>query len=60
MTPWEIDARELASCNCAFGCPCQFNSPPTDGTCEAAVGFIIDKGHYGGVKLDGAKFGMTA
>lgn len=60
MTPWEIDALELANCNCAFGCPCQFNSLPTDGTCEAAVGFIINKGHYGGVKLDGVKFGMTA
>lgn len=60
MTPWEIDALELANCNCAFGCPCQFNALPTDGTCEAAVGFIINKGHYGGVKLDGVKFGMTA
>jgi hypothetical protein len=60
MTPWEIDAIELANCNCAFGCPCQFNSLPTYGTCEAAVGFVIRKGHYGGVSLDGVKFGMTA
>lgn len=60
MTPWEIDALELANCNCAFGCPCQFNSLPTDGTCEAAVGFIIKKGHYGNVRLDGVKFGMMA
>ncbi len=60
MTPWEIDALELANCNCAFGCPCQFNSLPTDGTCEAAVGFVVKKGHYGGVNLDGVKFGLTA
>ena len=60
MTPWEIDALELANCNCAFGCPCQFNALPTDGTCEAAVGFIINKGHYGDVTLDGVRFGMTA
>ena len=60
MTPWEIDALELANCNCAFGCPCQFNALPTDGTCEAAIGFIVNKGHTGGVKLDGVTFGMTA
>lgn len=60
MTPWEIDALELANCNCAFGCPCQFNSLPTNGNCEAAVGFIIKTGHYGDVKLDGVKVAFTA
>ena len=58
MTPWEIDGLELANCNCAFGCPCQFSSLPTDGTCGAAIGYVIKKGHYGGVKLDGVKFAM--
>ncbi len=42
---WEIKAREFANCNCAYGCPCQFNALPTDGTCRAAVGFLIDQGH---------------
>jgi len=60
MTPWEIDLLELVNCNCAFGCPCQFNASPTDGGCEAAVGFLIAKGHYGKVKLDGVKAAMTA
>lgn len=60
MTPWKIDALELANCNCAFGCPCQFNALPTNGSCEAAVGFIIKQGYYGSVRLDGVKFGMTA
>jgi hypothetical protein len=60
MTPWEIDALELVNCNCAFGCPCQFNSLPTNGTCEAAVAFDVKKGHYGSVKLDGVKFAMMA
>ena len=25
MTPWEIRTIEFANCNCAYGCPCQFN-----------------------------------
>lgn len=60
MTPWEIDATELANCNCAFGCPCQFNALPTHGNCEAAVGIIIHKGFHGDVRLDGVKFAFAA
>ncbi len=52
---WEIKAREFANCNCAYGCPCQFNALPTDGTCRAAVGFQINEGHFGDVKLDGLR-----
>ncbi len=52
---WEIKAREFANCNCAYGCPCQFNALPTDGTCRAAVGFQIDEGHFGDVSLDGVR-----
>ena len=60
MTPWEIDALELANCNCAFGCPCQFLSLPTHGHCEAAVGILINKGRYGNVSLDGLSVAFTA
>ena len=60
MTPWEIHAIEVQNCNCAYGCPCQFTALPTTGSCEAAVGFKIQKGNYGGVSLDGLSAGMTA
>ena len=60
MTPWEIDASELANCNCSFGCPCQFNSLPNHGKCEAAFGVIIHKGFYGDLRLDGMKVAFTA
>src|SRR5579872_6654264 len=53
MIQWEIKGRELANCNCASGCPCQFNSLPTQGNCHAVVGFSVDEGHFGDVKLDG-------
>lgn len=59
MALWEIHGRELVNCNCAYGCPCQFNALPTFGTCEAASIFEIDKGHHGDVKLDGLRVGVT-
>ncbi len=52
---WEIEGRAFGNCNCAYGCPCQFNALPTDGTCRAAVGYQIDEGHFGEVKLDGLR-----
>ncbi|HET6632267.1 MAG TPA: DUF1326 domain-containing protein [Rhodanobacteraceae bacterium] len=55
MTEWEIEGRELVNCNCAYGCPCQFNALPTHGNCEAAATFAIDRGHYGDVQLDGLR-----
>ncbi len=59
MTPWEIQGSELINCNCAFGCPCQFNALPTKGHCEATGAIAIDKGHYGDVRLDGLKLAVV-
>jgi hypothetical protein len=53
VTPWEIRGRELVNCNCAYGCPCQFNALPTHGFCEAVGAFAVDEGYYGDVRLDG-------
>ena len=53
---WEIEGPELASCNCDWGCPCQFNARPTHGDCRAGVAMRIDRGHFGDVRLDGLKF----
>lgn len=53
---WMIKGPEMAACNCAWGCPCQFNSLPTYGDCRAAVGMRIDKGYFGKTKLDGLKW----
>jgi len=54
-TAWTIRAMEFSNCNCAYGCPCQFNGLPTHGFCEAVVGFEIHSGHHGDTKLDGLK-----
>ncbi len=53
ITDWSMKGPEFMNCNCDYGCPCQFNSPPTDGTCQAITGMTIDEGHFGDVRLDG-------
>ncbi len=55
MIAWEIEAEELVVCNCAYGCPCQFNALPTYGNCEAMAGFEIKKGFFGETRLDGLR-----
>lgn len=52
---WAIHGREFGNCNCAYGCPCQFNALPTHGNCEAVVAIQIDKGHHGDTHLDGLR-----
>jgi len=52
-TDWTIKGRELANCNCNYGCPCQFNALPSNGSCHAVVGFTIEEGRHGSVRLDG-------
>ena len=52
---WAIHGREFANCNCAYGCPCQFNALPTHGNCTAVVGMQIDTGHHRDTKLDGLR-----
>lgn len=59
MTPWEIQADEIVNCNCAYGCPCQFNALPTHGNCEAIAAYDIKKGHFGDVKLDDLRVAAT-
>ena len=60
MIDWMIRGPEIATCNCDYGCPCQFNALPTKGNCRAAVAMRIDEGHFGDVKLDGLRWAATA
>jgi hypothetical protein len=48
-----IRGAEFSNCNCAYGCPCQFNAPSTYGTCEAIGATRIDEGHFNDVPLGG-------
>jgi hypothetical protein len=53
---WHLKGRNFGHCNCAYGCPCQFNALPTHGNCQAVFGIIIDEGHHGDTRLDGLNF----
>ena len=53
---WMIRGAEFGNCNCAWGCPCQFNSPTTNGFCQAILSGHIDEGHFNSVQLDGLGF----
>jgi hypothetical protein len=55
MTAWRIEGRELANCNCSYGCPCQFGALPTFGNCDESFGLEIDTGHHGDTRLDGLR-----
>ena len=55
-TPWRIAGEEAVTCNCAWGCPCQFNAAPTLGHCQALAVHEIREGNYGSVSLAGIRF----
>ncbi|MER3448082.1 MAG: hypothetical protein C4291_15220 [Candidatus Dadabacteria bacterium] len=52
---WHIAGEEIANCNCAWGCPCQFNALPTHGRCEGVAIWQIREGHFGDTRLDGTR-----
>src|SRR5271165_7430606 len=60
MVNWMIKARDFTNCNCAYGCPCQFNARPTHGNCKAILCYAIDEGYHGSTRLDGLKVAGVA
>lgn len=56
---WSMKGKHIKNCNCAFGCPCDFNAAPTYGPCEGMAGMHIDEGHFGDVSLDGLHWACT-
>ena len=50
---WHLKADYVETCNCDYGCPCNFDGFPSSGFCRALVLYHIREGNYGDVKLDG-------
>ena len=53
ISKWNMKSDYIETCNCDFGCPCNFDGFPTYGFCRALVFFHIKAGNFGKVKLDG-------
>ena len=53
MAYWKLKGRELANCNCDYGCNCQFGGLPDKGHCQAVFAMAIDEGHHGDTDLSG-------
>jgi hypothetical protein len=56
QTNWRLEGEWIKNCTCAFGCPCDFNARPTQGSCKGLAGMRITKGHFDATKLDGLSF----
>jgi hypothetical protein len=53
---WRIQADYIESCNCDFGCSCNFSGFPSYGSCETLVGYHVRTGHYGETPLADVDF----
>jgi hypothetical protein len=49
MVDCYVEGVEFGSCNCDYGCPCQFESRPTYGHCDGFEVIRIDRGYFGDV-----------
>lgn len=63
---WQLSGDYFENCNCNVVCPCLVSpSPPltarpSQGACDVALMFHIDKGSYGKVSLDGLNVAVIA
>jgi len=57
-TDWYVEGISFGNCNCAYGCPCQFEALPTHGDCRGFEVLRIDRGQFGGLDLSGLKVAM--
>ncbi len=56
---WSVDMAFAGACCCDPVCPCIFNSAPTHGHCKVNNLFVIKRGHYDKVSLDGLSIVTT-
>lgn len=50
---WFLKADYVETCNCDYGCPCNFSGFPTYGFCRALVLYHVTQGSYGNANLAG-------
>jgi hypothetical protein len=60
VADWKLKGTVLVGCNCDYGCPCNFNAPPTSGDCEGGWTWHIEEGRFGDVDLSGLTISVFA
>lgn len=60
MSQWSVHGTVLIACNCDWGCPCNFNALPTQGSCEGGWSWLVEQGAYADVPLDGLALSVFA
>ncbi len=66
QTKWQLSGDYFENCNCNVVCPClvstgaPLTARPSQGVCDVALVFHIDKGNYGKVSLDGLNVAVVA
>jgi hypothetical protein len=55
---WNIKGRVVVTCNCDYGCPCNFNARPSQGKCEGGWTWHVEEGGYEDVSLVGLNFSV--
>ena len=53
---WKLKGTIVIACNCDYGCPCNFNAPPTTGKCEGSWTWHVERGAFGDTSLDDLNF----
>ena len=65
---WNMNATIIEACSCTMFCPCYFNPKPSAHQghgdmaghfCKFNNAYQVNRGKYGSVKLDGAKFWLA-
>jgi hypothetical protein len=60
MSEWKLSGKIVIACNCDWGCPCNFNAPPSRGKCEGGWVWAIGEGRIRGVRVDGLGIALYA
>jgi hypothetical protein len=51
---WNMKSDYVATCNCDYGCPCNFSGFPSAGFCRTLVLYLVQNGNYGqDINLEG-------
>lgn len=59
-TKWYLEADYFQACNCEYGCPCEFQAPPSQGFCSGVGAWKINRGAFGDIPLDGLALAFAA